>query len=204
MLAGAANTEANWQWIKQHYKKIQGSICTELYGPSSFLQRWLRGKLSTLSFKLLITNYAIEVRSHGIVTAGETPEAQGVRIGNQKVYQKALNNLQALWCNTYDEAFRHAIDQTTRTTGWERARWERARKLYRDMKGAPPAPDVDVDLLNTRAQYEGAKVVPFSSRSEGQRIAVFQSLCTKDVLASHFETCRLVVDVRQVSNLQAV
>lgn len=191
MLAGAAGTEANREWIKDHYKKIQGSICAELYGPSSFLQRWLRGELSTLSFKLPITNYAVGVRAQGIVPTGETPEAQGVRVATREIYQNALNDLQALWRNTYNEAFSLAIDQATRMAGWERA-----RDMYRNMKDAPPSSDIDVDLLNTCAQCGGTKVVPFFSRPEDQRLAVFQSLCTKDVLASHFETCCLVVDVR--------
>ncbi|KAH4473764.1 hypothetical protein HBH89_254350, partial [Parastagonospora nodorum] len=29
MLAGAVGTEANPQWVKDHYKKIQANICTE-------------------------------------------------------------------------------------------------------------------------------------------------------------------------------
>ncbi|KAH3951190.1 hypothetical protein HBH53_065120 [Parastagonospora nodorum] len=204
VLAGAVGTEADRRWVKDHYKKIQAYICTERYGSGSFLQRWLRGNLATLSSKLWNTNWAIEVSALSILPAAETPQEQEVRIANRDIYQTALDDLHALWRNTYSEAFEMAVERVIMTNGQERIRWERAREMYRGIKDAPPAADVDINILRSRAQCDGAKVVPFYYRPKDQRLAVFRSFCTKDILASHLEASRSVVDIRRLARTESV
>jgi hypothetical protein len=154
----------------QLFKKVRENIQTERYGRGSFIQEFVKGKVSTLDFRTLVTNWTLDARICEIEVAGETPAAAAIRNANRTVYMTALTELRQLWRDTYEKAFQSASANVGITGGLKKKRYERARDLYRVMKDDPPAPPPNIGRLSAR-ECEQAKEVPFAFRAKQDRLA---------------------------------
>jgi hypothetical protein len=196
LLVGPEGSPEAAQWIKEHYKSIEGDIFTKRFGKPSFIQKYLPGVISAEGVEVSLTNWAIDERKFSLVPAGETAAAAQTRIANQQACRAAITQLENLWRLTYDEAFKIAAAKASASKGFEKVRAERNRDLYRHSKETPPTMRVNVNRLNTSAQCDGAKMTPLFRRPKAYRLAFFRTLFTRDHLASHLQASRLVVDVQ--------
>ncbi|KAF2818639.1 hypothetical protein CC86DRAFT_433146 [Ophiobolus disseminans] len=77
--------------------------------PPNVLSTPAVGLARACSSGVLLTNKSIEDRSNGIVPAGENAHAAAVLNANRRVYLQTVAILQALWRDTYAEAFRMTV-----------------------------------------------------------------------------------------------
>ncbi|CAN9179918.1 unnamed protein product [Alternaria alternata] len=154
----------------QLFKKVRENIQTERYGRGSFIQEFVKGKVSTLDFRTLVTNWTLDARICEIVVAGETPAAVPIRDANRTVYETALTELLQLWRDTYEQAFQSASANVGVTRRLKKKRYERARGLYRIIKDNLPAPSPNIGQLSAH-ECEQAKGVPFAFRAKQDRLA---------------------------------
>jgi hypothetical protein len=151
-------------------KKFRVNIQTERYGRGSFIQEFVKGKVSTLDFRILVTNWTLDARICEIVVAGETPAAAPIRDANRTVYETVLTELRQLWRDTYEQAFQSASANVGITRRLKKKRYERARGLYRVIKDDLPAPSPNIGQLSAH-ECEQVKGVPFAFRAKQDRLA---------------------------------
>ncbi|KAH7092352.1 hypothetical protein FB567DRAFT_614260 [Paraphoma chrysanthemicola] len=129
--------------------------------------------------------------------AGETAAQRDVREANRQGYLQGVADLRELWRATNTEAAKVEGTAAGRTKGYERIRHQRAQALYLRLQNEPPAVQINVNMLNNAAQAEQAKLLPMTVRPQGQRRAYWRDSFSQDMLASHLESSRHVVESSQ-------
>ncbi|KAH7068407.1 hypothetical protein BKA63DRAFT_570504 [Paraphoma chrysanthemicola] len=199
LLSGAVGPPEAQQWVKEFYKKIEGEIFTERFVNRSFFRRYLRGRLCALHCEVHLTNWTIDARICEFMQDGETPQQVATRLANRQAYLQAVNDLQDLWRRFYAEGHKWAVADVAKATGFALVRARRQRDQCRSLQAQPPALRINVATLNNAAQAEQAKLLPIDVRPQAQRLAYWRDSFSRDMLASHLESSRHVVDVRRLT-----
>ncbi|KAI4910165.1 hypothetical protein J4E90_007596 [Alternaria incomplexa] len=202
-IVGAPEDEAGQTLAKIVFNRARDTVQTERYGPKSFIQRFIRGKLSTLNVKVLITNWMLDACICQFEVEGEGEAGIANRDANRAVYEQGIADLQQLWEREYTHAWKSADSTAVGARGLNKKRLERARELYRVMKDAPPVFDIDPPngspYWESALECEQAKLVPFMNRAKADRLRKYEEYFTKDMVASHYSTIMNIVDIRRLA-----
>ncbi|KAI4621497.1 uncharacterized protein J4E87_006714 [Alternaria ethzedia] len=199
-IAGSPDDELSQDHAKVLTNIARNTVQTERYGPKSFIQRFLRGKYSTIEVKTLATNWSLEAIVCQFAVPGEDQAARDIRNANREVYLQGVQDLEQLWEREYTHAWESADSAAAGARGLDKKRLERARELYRVMKDAPPVFDIDPPngglYWESAAECQQEKLVPFMNRAKVDRLRTYEGYFTKDMVASHYSTVMNIVDIR--------
>ncbi|KAI4706711.1 hypothetical protein J4E89_008406 [Alternaria sp. Ai002NY15] len=96
-IAGSPDDELSQDHAKFLTNIARNTVQTERYGPKSFIQRFLRGKYSTIEVKTLATNWSLEAIVCQFAVPGEDQAARDIRNANREVYLQGVQDLEQLW-----------------------------------------------------------------------------------------------------------
>jgi hypothetical protein len=180
------------------FATIASDIKTEKFGAGSFIQKFVRGKVSTVNFLVQQHNLALDARICEFVVAGETQVDIDLRNAAREQLLAAMTASEQLWVKTYTSALNKAKEKHQSSRGVEKAQFARARDLYIDLIAAPPRCTIDVATLDSRAACQEAKMLMLPRRSKADRLSFWRDVFGKDQVASCLQAAMHVVDVRYV------
>ncbi|KAI4621868.1 hypothetical protein J4E80_004241 [Alternaria sp. BMP 0032] len=155
-IAGSPDDELSQDHAKVLTNNARNTVQTERYGPKSFIQKFLRGKYSTIEVKTLATNWSLEAIVCQFAVPGEDQAARDIRNANREVSM---------------DISRSAVKSAADAKGLNKKRLERAREHYLAMKGAPPVFDIDPPNCGqywvSARECQQEKLVPFMNRAQG-------------------------------------
>ncbi|KAI4631057.1 hypothetical protein J4E83_002585 [Alternaria metachromatica] len=209
--AGSPDDELSQDHAEVLTNDARNTVQTERYGPKSFIQKFLRGKYSTIEVKTLATNWSLEAIVCQFAVPGEDQAARDIRNANCEVYLQGVQDLEQLWEREYAHAFKSAVKSAADAKGLNKKRLERAREHYLAMKGAPPVFDIDPpnggQYWVSARECQQEKLVPFMNRAKVDRLRAYEGYFTKYMVASHYNTIMNIVDIRRLgenSNIHGI
>ncbi|CAN9177838.1 unnamed protein product [Alternaria alternata] len=180
------------------FRRARETVQTEKYGPNSFIQQFIPGKVSSEDFLVQQTNLRLEAKAREFHPPNETQTQTNNRMAERQGFLNAMASGERLWVNTYELEYRKTVDALPAAGGLEKARLNRKAELYRNMKSNPPRCAIDLATLHTRQDCDQAKLIPLGLRNWEQCLDFWQATITDDVLTSHLEKSSLVVDIRRM------
>lgn len=196
VITGDVDSPASNQSNDAIYKRLKDDIFKERFGPSTFIQRYIRGKFSTEHCRVLLANWAIDARRCDFPLPDEDEEGPAVGAANKIVFNDCIRMLEQIWTNSYEQAICNATARIDQVRGFEQVRLYRLLKRLRELKDAPPRSQLYVNTLQSMAACNQAKESHPLFRPEDQRLLFWLDDFNCDMLASHLEASRLVVDFR--------
>jgi hypothetical protein len=117
LLVGPEASPEAAQWVKEHYKSIEGDIFTERFDKPSVIQKYLPRVLSAEDAEVCLKNWALDERKFSFIPVGETAAAAQTKIANRQACRAAITQLENLSRLTYDETFKLTARRVGRLEG---------------------------------------------------------------------------------------
>jgi hypothetical protein len=178
------------------FRTAREMVQTERYGPNSFIQQFVPGKVSSEDFLVQQTNFSIEAKARELQPPNETQAETNTRTAERQAFLDAIASGERLWVNTYELEYRRTVDALPLARGLERTRLTRKAELYHRMKDNPPRCVIDLNTVHSRQQCDQAKMIPLGLRNWEQCLDFWQATITDDILTSYLEKASNVVDIR--------
>jgi hypothetical protein len=178
------------------FRTARETVQTEKYGPNSFIQQFIPGKVSSEDFLVQQTNLRLEAKAREFHPPNETQAQTNSRMAERQGFLDAMASGERLWVNTYELEYRKTVAALPAARGLERTRLTRKAELYHRMKDNPPRCAVDLNTLHSRQQCDQAKMIPLVMRNWELILDFWQATITDDILTSHLEKASNVVDIR--------
>ncbi|RYN70689.1 hypothetical protein AA0117_g10307 [Alternaria alternata] len=180
------------------FRRARETVQTEKYGPNSFIQQFIPGKVSSEDFLVQQTNLRLEAKAREFHPPNETQAQTNSRMAERQGFLDAMASGERLWVNTYELEYRKTVAALPAARGLERTRLTRKAELYHRMKDNPPRCAVDLNTLHSRQQCDQAKMIPLGLRNWELILDFWQATITDDILTSHLEKASNVVDIRRM------